>query len=61
MAKLRPTKTQEAEMQRVAALLSAPVAKSKVSNYLMIVKACSKKHILMPKDMYLKSIKVKCQ
>ena len=48
-------------MQRVTALLSAPVAKNKVSNYLMIVKARSKKHILIPKDMYLKSIKVKCQ
>ena len=61
MAKIRPTKTQEAEMQRVAALLSTPVAKNKVSNYLMIVEARSKRHILIPKDMYLKSIKVNCQ
>ena len=43
MAKIRPTKTQEAEMQRVAALLSAPVAKNKVSNYLMIIKPSGKK------------------
>ena len=58
MGKIRPTKTQEAEMKRVAALLSAPVAKNKVSNYLMIVKPSSKKHIWIPIDMYLKSVKV---
>ena len=35
LAKIQPTKTQEAEMQRVAALLSAPVVKNKVSNYVL--------------------------
>ena len=58
MAKIWPTKTQEREMQRVAALLSAPVGKNEVSNYLMIVKPSSKKHIWIPIDMYLKSVKV---
>ena len=61
MAKIWPRRTQEAKMQRAAALLSAPVAKNKVSNYLLIGKASSKKHILIPKDMYLKSVKVKYQ
>ena len=45
-------------MQRVAALLSAPVAKNEVSNYLVIVKPSSKKHIWILIDMYLKSVKV---
>ena len=44
MGKIRPIKAQEAEMTRVAALLSAPVVQNKVSNYLTIVQPGSKKH-----------------
>ena len=58
MGKIRPTKTQEAEMKRVAALLSAPVAKNRVSNYLIIVKPSSKIPFLINIDMYLKRVKV---
>ena len=48
-------------MKRVAALLSAPVAKNKVSNYLVIVKPSSKIPFLINIDMYLKRVKVQCQ
>ena len=58
MGKIRPRKAQEAEMKRVAALLSAPVSKNKVSNYLIIVKPSSKIHFLINIDMYLKKVKV---
>ena len=51
MAKIRPKKTQKAEMQRVAALLSAPLEKNKVSSYLIILESDNKKLILIPIDM----------
>ena len=44
MGKIPPTKTQEAEMTRVVGLLFAPVAKNKVSNYLIIVQTSIKYH-----------------
>ena len=58
MGEIRPRKTQGAEMKRVAALLSAPVAKNKVSNYLIIVKISSKIHFLIDIDKYFKGVKV---
>ena len=51
MVKIRPTKTQKAEMQRVIALLSAPLEKTTVSDYLMILESDSKNQIWVPIDM----------
>ena len=51
MVESRTKKTQKAEIQRVAALLSAPLEKTKVSNYLMILESNSKKKIWIPIEM----------
>ena len=54
MVEIRTTKTQKAEVQRVVALLSAPLEKTKVLDCLMILESDSKKQIWIPIDMKLK-------